>query len=190
MTVEVMPKPIAEDDGLDIHQITQEASKISVELSREGRARLKRLVASIKLMQRRLSLPMAVTDPYKAGKVIVASLKNAEGGAFSAAELAKQFQLSAAVLHRRRNEHRIIYWRDARHSFFYPRWQFNEAGALLPGIQKILQIFKSQDEWRIMRYFLGARKQLGGQRPLNLLRAGKHDVVVAHAKTHAEENTW
>jgi hypothetical protein len=117
-------------------------------------------------------------------------MQRAEGGAYSSAQLGELFNLSAAVLHRRRGEHRIIYWRDPKNSYFYPCWQFNEAGALLPGIQEILQTFGSQDEWRIMRYFLGARQQLGGQRPLDLIRAGKIDAVLAHAQIHAAENTW
>jgi hypothetical protein len=72
----------------------------------------------------------------------------------------------------------------------YPRWQFTEAGALLPGIQDILQLFKSEDEWRLMGYFLGPRRQLGAQRPLDLLCQGKVKEAVAHAQLHATENTW
>ena len=129
-------------------------------------------------------------DPHAAGRRLVEALQAAEGGAWTGPELQERFNLSSAVLHRRRKEHRIIYWRDAQHDFHYPRWQFNAAGALLPGIQEILQQFKSQDEWRVMSYFLGQRDQLAGQRPLDLLRQGEIASVLAHTQVHAQENTW
>ncbi len=83
-----------------------------------------------------------------------------------------------------------MYWRNAKGAFFYPRWQFTATGALLPGIQDLLQLFASRDEWRIMRYFLSPRVQLGNQRPLDLIRSGETDRLLEHARVHAEENTW
>jgi len=41
-----------------------------------------------------------------------------------------------------------------------------------------------------MRYFLGPRMQFSGRRPLDMLRAGKLDMVTAHARNHADEDTW
>ena len=129
-------------------------------------------------------------DPEAAGKRAVQQLKHAEGGAWTGAELQERFGLTAAVLHRRRKEYRIVHWRDAKHDFHYPRWQFTPAGALLPGLQEVLQTLASDDEWRLMSYFLGRRQQLDDRRPLDLLRAGEQERVLAHAKLHAQENTW
>jgi len=129
-------------------------------------------------------------DPEAKGMEWVDKARRAEGGAWSGGELQERFQLSAANLHRRRKEHRIVFWRDARHAFFYPKWQFTGTGALGPGIEDILRIFKSFDEWRIMRYFLTPRYQLQGKRPLDLLRAGDIENVLSHARTHAEEGSW
>jgi hypothetical protein len=131
-----------------------------------------------------------VFDPREAGITTAERLQSAEGGAWTAKELEKKFQLSPATLHRRRKEHRIIYWRDATHDFHYPKWQFTPTGALLAGIQEILESFKSDDEWRVMRYFLMPRKNLRNETPLTLLLAGRKDHVIGHAKAHAEENTW
>ena len=129
-------------------------------------------------------------DPRERGLQIVEKAKTAEGGAWDGNDLSQKFRLSPAVLHRRRKEHRIIFWRDAQHNFFYPKWQFTESGALRPGIEEILNTFNSSDEWRIMRYFLSARYQLGEKRPLDLLRAGRVEEVLAHAKSNAEEGSW
>ena len=133
---------------------------------------------------------VASFDPYAAGERLVEELQAAEGGAWTGQELLSRFELTPATLHRRRKEHRIIYWRDAQHDFHYPKWQFTAGGALLPGIQEVLAAFESQDEWRIVSYFLGKRAQLADGRPLDWLRRGEIAKVLAHAKTHAEENTW
>lgn len=129
-------------------------------------------------------------DPAEAGRAAVKRMMLAEGGAFSGLELLQDFGLSPANLHRRRKEHRLIFWRNAKHEFQYPKWQFTPSGALLPGLEKILQAFRSTDEWRIMRYFLSPRDQLDGKTPLELLRAGETEKVMAHAQAHAEEGTW
>lgn len=129
-------------------------------------------------------------DPRAKGLELVEKTKLAEGGAWSGSDLNRHFKLTPATLHRRRKEHRIVFWRDARHAFFYPKWQFTETGALLPGIEEVLGAFKSSDEWRIMRYFLTPRYQLGGKRPLDLLRAGEVEKVVPHAHAHAAEGSW
>ena len=115
--------------------------------------------------------------------------RTAEGGAWTGQELETRFRLTPATLHRRRKEHRIVSWRDALHHFYYPKWQFTASGALLPGIQDILDKFRSSDEWRVMRYFLTPRGG-GGRTPLDLLRRGEVEKAVAHATAHGEENTW
>ena len=129
-------------------------------------------------------------DPVEQGRILVNEMRAAEGGAWTGNELKELFKLDAATLHSRRKGHRIISWRDPKNNFHYPKWQFNPAGALLPGIQEVLQIFKSHDEWRIVRYFLGHRDQLCGRRPLDLLREGDTETALKHAYQHAEENTW
>lgn len=123
-------------------------------------------------------------------KRIVAQMQTMEGGAWSEAELWKTFGLTSAAIRRRRKEHRIVYWRDDRAGYFYPRWQFTETGALLPSIREVLQMFRSQAEWRVMRYFLGQRKQLNNRRPLDLLRVDEIETVLDHARSHAAENMW
>jgi hypothetical protein len=129
-------------------------------------------------------------DPCAAGEQFVEELRAAQRGAWTGQELRARFELTPATLCRRRKEHRIISWRDARHDFHYPKWQFTLTGALLPGIQEVLAAFLSRDEWRIMRYFLGKRAQLAGLSPLDLLRRGEQEKVFAHAKLHVEQNTW
>lgn len=129
-------------------------------------------------------------DSYEAGLALVRQMQKAQGGAWTGAELQARFNLNPATLHRRRTEHRIVFWRDAKENFHYPKWQFTPTGALLPGLQEVLQIFRSADEWRLMRYFLTSRQQLENLTPLTLLQKGEKDKVIAHARIHGQENTW
>jgi hypothetical protein len=105
-------------------------------------------------------------------------------------DLKNKFGFRAVQLRRRRRQQKIIFWEDDHGDFFYPVWQFTPKGTLLPGIRDVLTIFRSQDCWRIVRYFLKCRRQLGNRRPLDLLRAGEINTVTAHARLHAAENTW
>jgi hypothetical protein len=129
-------------------------------------------------------------DPYLAGREAVRQLQTMEGGAWRTSELHSLFSISSAVLHRRRTEFRIIFWRDAKGDFFYPKWQFTPTGAVLMGIEEILQIFRSTDEWGVVSYFLSPRKSLRNKRPLDLLREGRAAEAIEKARLHAEEGTW
>jgi hypothetical protein len=128
--------------------------------------------------------------PREAGRQAVAQMQEAEGGAWTGRELEERFELTPATLHKRRKDLRIVWWRNARNKFHYPKWQFRDNGTLVPGVAEVLQVFGSQDEWRVIRYFLSHRHQLGDQTPLALLLKGEVDKVLVHAKLHGEENTW
>lgn len=129
-------------------------------------------------------------DPFEAGRKVVAKMQAAEGGAWTGTELEELFGLTPANLHKRREEHRIVWWKDAKNRFHYPKWQFNYAGALRSGVQEVLGIFRSSDEWRVMRYFLTPWHQLDDRTPLELLRTGEKEKVISHARAHGEENSW
>ena len=191
MTTAVL-KSVADSDK-SLQELEREALSLETEkLSKEARVKVARMRTRVIELRKAIKHLQGIApfSPQEAGKAMVARLQDAEGGALSGAEMKQEHDLTPAVLYRRRKERRIVLWRDARHDFFYPRWQFTPTGALIPGVQDILQIFDSDDEWRIMRYFLGPRKQLGNRRPLDLLRAGETDKVMAHARNHAAENTW
>lgn len=129
-------------------------------------------------------------NPIQEGLKALDRIREAEGGSMTGAELLRHHHLTSATLHRRRKEHRIVFWQDARHDFHYPVWQFTATGSLVPGIQDVLRIFKSEDATRVMRYFLGRRGQLGNKTPLECLKAGCKSNVIEHACRHYAENTW
>jgi len=111
-----------------------------------------------------------------------------EGGAISSAETGRLLGIAEAEVLRRWRSHRLVGWKEGKAAHF-PVWQFKN-GELLPGIEEVLQTFHSDDQWRVMGYFLGKRLSLHEQCPLGLLRSGETARVVAHAKAYAIENTW
>ena len=122
------------------------------------------------------------------GEVVRRKLAAGEGGSTSTARAARRLGVSQATVLRRWRRHRLIAW---KHGIVVrvPVWQFS-GGKMVSGTEEVLQIFRSEDQWRLLRYFLGKRVSLGGRRPLDLLREGKAAEVIAHAKRYAADNTW
>lgn len=123
------------------------------------------------------------------GNDLVRNLAEAEGGSLSLEDAAVLLRISADRLGAHIRARRVVAWTDHEGKSRLPKWQF-ENGGLLVGVRQVLEIFRSEDEWRVMRYFLGTRQSLGSQRPLDLLRAREVGKVVTHAQAHFEENTW
>src|SRR5580658_10845145 len=112
----VLKSPKTSAETLD--EFERDARTLEKEkLSGDARAAWGRLRDQIAGMQKAIKHLQAIKpfSPQEAGKRIVGELQNAEGGAVSGAYLKSRWGLTAAVLHRRRRERRIIYWRDARH---------------------------------------------------------------------------
>lgn len=122
------------------------------------------------------------------GVIARKKMATAEGGAISPARAAQILQVTERTVIRRWCAFRMIAWRD-ENGIHFPIWQFRH-GKLLAGVEKVLQVFRSDDQWRVLLYFLGARYSLNRERPLDLLRRGEAAKVVAHAKALAEDNNW
>jgi hypothetical protein len=135
-----------------------------------------------------LKMDPRLEDAIVRGEVVRQRLATAEGGSISTAEAARRLGISEATALRRWHCHRLVGWRHGK-AVRFPVWQF-AGGQMLGGIEEILQILDSDDQWRVMLYFLGNRRSLAGRRPLDLLRGGKVAEAVNHAKAYAAENTW
>jgi hypothetical protein len=122
------------------------------------------------------------------GEIARRKLAAAEGGPISPAKVARLFGVTERTVVKRWCAFRLIAWRDEK-GIHFPVWQFRE-GKLLTGVEAVLQVFRSEDQWRVMLYFLGARLSLNGQRPLDMLRRGESAKLVAHAKALAEDGLW
>ena len=130
----------------------------------------------------------ALEAAFARGKIAREKMAVAEGGSITCQAAAKLLGVSAASVVRRWRAYRLVGWREGK-ILRIPVWQFN-GGKLLKGIEEILQVFQSHDEWRIMLYFLGNRRSLAQERPLDVLRRGESTKVIKHATDYSLDNEW
>jgi hypothetical protein len=134
------------------------------------------------------SMHPALAAAFARGKFAREKMAVAEGGSISCQAAAKLLGVSAASVVRRWRAYRLVGWTEGN-VLHIPVWQFN-GGKMLKGIEEILQIFQSHDQWRIMLYFLGNRRSLAKERPLDVLRRGESIKVIKHATDYALDNQW
>jgi hypothetical protein len=85
---------------------------------------------------------------------------------------------------------RLLAWREERlHAARFPRWQFDEHGWVLAGLEDVLECLNHDqglDVWGKILFFLQTKTSLGRNRPLDSLREGKVKQVCRAAKAYAE----
>ena len=117
-------------------------------------------------------------------------LAEAEGGSLSSEVVARLLEISKTAVLKRQAAGRLLAWREERlQAARFPRWQFNEHGQVLAGLEQMLEVFNRDDRldaWGKILFFLQETAGLGHRRPLDLLREGKlHEVQLA-AQAYAE----
>ncbi len=117
-------------------------------------------------------------------------LKEAEGGSLSSEEVARLLKISKTAVLKRLEAGRLLAWREERlQAARFPRWQFDEGGHVLPGLEEILAILNSDerlDAWGKILFFLQTRSALDDKRPLDLLRDGQTQDVSLAAQAYVE----
>ncbi len=108
----------------------------------------------------------------------------AEGGTLSAEQLARRLHLTRQAVDLRRRNHRLIGLPIGRHGYRYPVWQLGPDG-VWPWVPQVIEALAPHDPWQQVFFLLSLHPDLGGQTPLNALRAGRADEVVALARTYA-----
>jgi hypothetical protein len=71
-------------------------------------------------------------------------------------------------------------------TYLYPVWQFEQQG-VLPGLPETLATLAHLDPWGQAAFLLGGDARLDGRRPLDALRAGRIEEVVAAARQYGEQ---
>jgi hypothetical protein len=125
-------------------------------------------------------------DPLIAARIRGAMAKrrllSEEGGVCSAAELGQMLGgLSRQAIDKRRQKKKLLALDLGRHGYGYPLWQVHD-GAVLPGLEVVLDVLRECDSWTRVGFFLSPNSWLGGETPLAELRRGEVDRVVATAE--------
>jgi hypothetical protein len=107
-----------------------------------------------------------------------------EGGTLSVEQLARRLQLTRQAVDLRRRNHRLIGLPVGRHGYRYPVWQLGPHG-IWPWVPAVIQALAPHDAWQQIFFLLSPHPDLGGQTPLQVLRSGRTDDVLALARTYA-----
>lgn len=108
----------------------------------------------------------------------------AEGGTLSAEQMARRLHLTRQAVDLRRRNHRLIGLPVGRHGYRYPVWQLGPAG-IWPWVSQMIDALAPHDSWQQVFFLLSPHPDLGGERPLDALRSGRIDDVLALARTYA-----
>jgi hypothetical protein len=117
-------------------------------------------------------------------------LAEAEGGSLSSEDASRLLGISKTAVLKRLNAGRLLAWREERlQAARFPRWQFDEHGQVLAGLEEVLAILNRDerlDAWGKILFFLQAKRDLAGRRPLDLLRELRLREVCVAANAYAE----
>jgi hypothetical protein len=137
------------------------------------------------LVERLADKVLPTSDPLaKArlrGAVAMRELLGADGGALSAAEVGALLGVSRQAVDKRRRAGQLLAVDLPRRGLLYPAWQFTEQGSTLPGLGEVLAALREHDPWARARFFVTGNDRLEGRRPLDALRNGELEPVLAAA---------
>ncbi|MBP2293239.1 hypothetical protein [Azospirillum rugosum] len=105
------------------------------------------------------------------------------GGALGVNAVATLLGITRQAVDKRRRAHRLIAIPQGQ-DYAYPAAQFVEGG-LVPGLDRALAGMPIQDPWMRLEWLLTGDDELDGASPLEALKAGRTDDVVANAAGHA-----
>ena len=144
----------------------------------------------LRVLLERLADRVVLPDPLDRarfrGLLAMRELLATEGGALSATDLTSVLGISRQAVDKRRKAGALLALEVPRRGILYPAWQFTDTGELLPGFVKVLEALAEHDPWAQARFFLSASARLGERRPLDRLRAGELDRVLAAAAAFGE----
>lgn len=117
-------------------------------------------------------------------------LAEAEGGSLSSEDAARLVGISKTAVLKRLEAGRLLAWREERlQAARFPRWQFDERGQVLAGLEEVLKILNQDerlDAWGKILFFLQEKASLDSLRPVDLLRKGRLKEVCLTAHAYAE----
>jgi hypothetical protein len=109
-----------------------------------------------------------------------------DGGMFSAEEVGEILTISRQAVEKRRKSGRLIGVSLGRRGFGYPAWQFTERGTL-SHLETILAALIRHDAWTKLVFFTTENAALNGRRPVDVLRSGEVEEVLAAGRMYGEQ---
>ena len=104
----------------------------------------------------------------------------------SAQKVGEALTISRQAVEKRRKAGRLIGVSLGRRGFGYPAWQFSERGTL-PHLEAVLAALKQHDAWTKLVFFTSENSVAEGRKPLDVLRSGDAEKVIAAARTYGAQ---
>ncbi len=102
----------------------------------------------------------------------------------STAEMAERLGMSEEGIRLKRKRHEVLGLEFAKRGIRYPSWQLSEERQLLPDLSRLFSIL-GESPWTVYRFLLQRHPELGGARPVDALKRGRIDGVLAAAENTA-----
>lgn len=111
------------------------------------------------------------------------TLLHAHGGTISAPAAARMLGLSRQAVDKRRQAGTLLAVGIGRHGYQYPVWQF-EGHGVLKGLDQVLRALARHDDWMKLAFFVNPNVHLDELPPIEVLRRGATERVVAAAERY------
>ena len=133
-----------------------------------------------------LDKPDPMTEAHLRESEMKREMLKSEGGALTAYELSKHLGITPQGLGRKRFRNQV-FWLRIGDGYVFPAFQVGENG-LLPGTREVLDAFAVEDPWMRVKFMLRSNQQLGGKRPLDLLRKGEIAELAKAAAAYGDDD--
>jgi hypothetical protein len=115
------------------------------------------------------------------------ALITSAGGMLDGSDVAKLLGMTAAGVHKRYQAGQLLGIREEKRRIDYPALQF-DGPRVVRDLPRVLAALAENeiDEWSQLRFLAGANARLGGRTPVDALKAGDVDAVLAAARAFGE----
>ena len=108
------------------------------------------------------------------------------GGVLTSEEVAELLGVSRQAVDKRRAANQLLALTQGRRGYNYPGFQFEDGKALV-GLDRVLANLEDLDPWMKLIFFTSPHERLYGRTPVEALRKGRLDEVVAVASGYGEQ---
>ncbi len=116
-------------------------------------------------------------------KLLEEDLKSS-GGAFELAQAQELMHgISRQAVNNRVRDGSLLAVPGPSNRATYPVLQFRDDGSLVGGLKEVKEALKTESPWMLLNFLANKQSRLGNRKPIDLLKAGKLDLVVEAARS-------
>ena len=137
-----------------------------------------------------LTLAKEESDPLLKVKLkgleVKKKLLSQHGEPLSSQDIANLLNMSRQAVDKRRQNNKLLGLLLGRRGYLYPSWQFKD-GNTLSGWESTLAVLTEISPWGKLQFMLSGDASLDDKTPLECLKAGETERVIAAAKAYGKQ---